>query len=387
MPKLSKRTVDALQARTTDYFVWDSELPGFGVRVMPSGRKSYLIQYRDSGRRTRRKGVGKHGTVTAEEAKKHARELLASVAHGGNPAEETLRKRDASTVEQLCKRFLSDYVPSHCKDSTAKEYKRCVDLFIKPAIGRVKVEDLQRSHIAELHHKHRDKPYQANRTLGVLSVMLNQAEVWGLRPDGSNPCRNVKKYEEKKRERFLSNEEFERLGNVLAALESEGGQARAAINAVRLLILTGCRLGEIQKLKWEYINGNILSLPDSKTGAKRVYLGPAALEVLKNIEKVKGNPYVITGKLKGAHLTDLQRPWRRIRKMADLADVRIHDLRHSFASTAVNTSEALPMIGKLLGHSQIQTTARYAHLADNPVQMAADRISSEIARLMSAKTG
>lgn len=387
MPKLSKRTVDALEARTTDYFVWDSELPGFGVRVMPSGRKSYLIQYRDSGRRTRRKGVGKHGIVTAEEAKKHARELLASVAHGGNPAEETLRKRDASTVEQLCKRFLSDYVPSHCKDSTAKEYKRCVDLFIKPAIGRVKVEDLQRSHIAELHHKHRDKPYQANRTLGVLSVMLNQAEVWGLRPDNSNPCRNVKKYEEKKRERFLSNEEFERLGNVLAALEAEGGQAQSAINAIRLLILSGCRLGEIQKLKWEYINGNILSLPDSKTGAKRVYLGPAALEVLKNIEKVKGNPYVITGKLKGAHLTDLQRPWRRIRKMAGLTDVRIHDLRHSFASAAVNSSEALPMIGKLLGHSQIQTTARYAHLADNPVQMAADRISSEIARLMSAKTG
>lgn len=380
MARLSKRTLDKLEAQDKDYFVWDEELPGFGVRIMPTGRKSFLIQYRDSGRRTRRKSLGRYGTVTAEEAKKDARELLSSVARGGNPAEDTLRKRGAPTMAELCDRFLSDYVPSHCKESTAKEYWRCVEIFIKPEIGRVQAQEVQRSHIAELHHKHRDKPYQANRTLGVLSVMFNQAEVWGLRPDGSNPCRHVKKYEEKKRERYLSPEELAHLGETLIKLEQEGVESQSAINAIRLLILTGCRLGEIQMLKWEYIKGNSALLPDSKTGAKRVYLGPAALEVLSRIEQLPDNPYVITGKLPGSHLSDMQKPWRRIRNVAKLEDVRIHDLRHSFASSAVGMGESLPMIGKLLGHNQVQTTARYAHLADDPLQTAAERISNELAK-------
>lgn len=385
MPRLSKRTLDGLTIKDKEYFVWDDDLPGFGVRVMPTGRKSFLIQYRDSGRRTRRKGLGRYGTVTAEEAKKEARELLSSVARGGNPAEDTLRKRGAPTVAELCDRFLADYVPSHCKLSTAKEYARCVKNFIKPAIGKVQVEDIQRSHIADLHHKHRDKPYQSNRTLGVLSVMFNQAEVWSLRPDGSNPCRHVKKYEEKKRERYLSTEELVRLGNTLNELEAEGVESQSAINAIRLLILTGCRLGEIQTLKWDYIKGSSLFLPDSKTGAKRVYLGPVALEALSLIKRIEGNPYVITGNREGAYLTDMQKPWRRIRKAAGLDDLRIHDLRHSFASSAVGMGESLPMIGKLLGHSQVQTTARYAHLADNPVQASVARVSSEISRLMNGK--
>ncbi|MEH6526060.1 MAG: tyrosine-type recombinase/integrase [Sneathiella sp.] len=382
MPRLSKRTLDTLKVEEKEYFVWDDDLPGFGVRVMPTGRKSFLIQYRDSGRRTRRKSLGRYGTVTAEEAKTEARALLSSVTRGGNPSEERLRKMGAPTVGGLCTRFLSDYVPSHCKESTAKEYKRCVDLFINPAFGLVQVEEIQRSHIANLHHRHRDKPYQANRTLGVLSVMFNQAEVWGFRSDGSNPCRHVKKYEEKKRERYLSPEELSRLGQTLIDLEAEGVESQSAINGIRLLILTGCRLGEIQTLKWEYIKGNSAWLPDSKSGAKRIYLGPAALETLSGIERLEGNPYVITGRSPRTHLTDMQKPWRRIRKAGKLDDVRIHDLRHSFASSAVGLGESLPMIGKLLGHNQVQTTARYAHLADDPMQNAAERVSTELARLL-----
>jgi len=216
--------------------------------------------------------------------------------------------------------------------------------------------------------------------------MFNQAEVWGLRPDGSNPCRHVKKYEEKKRERYLSTEELIRLGQTLNELEVSGEEPLPPIHCIRLLILTGCRLGEIQTLKWSYVQGNRLRLPDSKTGAKSVYLGPAALEALGKIERLDDNPYVVTGKLPGTHLTDMQRPWRRIRRRAGLDDLRIHDLRHSFASSAVGMGESLPMIGKLLGHSQVQTTARYAHLADDPVQVSADRISGELARLMGTKT-
>ena len=382
MTRLNKRTIDALEATDKDYFVWDATLPGFGLRVLPSGRKSFLIQYRDKAGRTRRKSLGRFGTVTAEEAKTEARELLSSVSRGHNPAEEAKRKRAALTVADLCERFMEEYVPTHCKESTAKEYRRCVDLFINPAIGSDLAEDITRAEVSDLHHKHRDKPYQANRTLGVLSVLFNQAEIWGSRPDGSNPCRHVKKYEEKKRERYLSPEEFKRLGETLNKLEAEGVESRPAINCIRLLILSGARLGEIQTLKWDYIKGNMAYLPDSKTGAKRLPLGSAAQAILKGIERIDDNPYVITGRLPGSHLTDMQKPWRRIRKAAKIEDVRIHDLRHSFASVAVGGGESLPMIGKVLGHSQVQTTARYAHLADDPVQASADKVSEEIASLM-----
>ncbi|MBB3065353.1 tyrosine-type recombinase/integrase [Limibacillus halophilus] len=385
MPKLTKRTVDALQVKDKDYFLWDSELPGFGVRVMPSGRKGYLIQYRDDGRRTRRKGLGKHGVVTADEARTEARLQLAAISQGSNPAEEKRRRAMASTVDTLCELFMRDHVTHRCKPSTQKEYRRNIDLFIIPALGRCKVEDVTRAQVAALHARYHDKPYQANRTLGVLSIMFNLAEVWGLRPDGSNPCRHVRKYAEKKRERFLNSNELERLGATLTELEASGEESQAAIDAIRLLILTGCRLGEIQTLKWEYIQGDSIWLPDSKTGAKRVYLGGAALEVLGAIKRLPDNPYVIAGTKPGAHLTDMQKPWRRIRAKAGLPDLRIHDLRHSFASSAVGMGESLPMIGKLLGHSQVQTTARYAHLADDPMKAAADRVSAKISISMTPR--
>ena len=385
MARLSKRTVDALQPGAKDYFEWDTELPLFGVRVSPKGTKSYVVQYRDDGGHTRRKRLGRHGVVTAEDARKEAREHLASVARGGNPSVEARARRMAPTVDALCDRFMTEYVPSHCKPSTEAEYRRNIDLFILPALQHLRVADVTRADVADLHHAHRKIPYQANRTLGVLSVMFNQAEIWGLRPEGTNPCRHVRKFEEKKRERYLSREELAALGQALNDLEAAGTESLSAINAVRLLILTGCRLGEIQTLRWDYIQGYKLMLPDSKTGAKSVYLGPDALDVLSKIERLPDNPYVITGKLPGSHLTDMQKPWRRIRKAAGLEDVRIHDLRHSFASAAVGMGVGLPMIGKLLGHTQVQTTARYAHLADDPVQSAADLISGEIASLLKPK--
>ena len=152
-----------------------------------------------------------------------------------------------------------------------------------------------------------------------------------------------------------------------------------------MLILTGCRLAEIQTLKWSYVKGNVIELPDSKTGAKTIYLGASALAVLAGVEHLPDNEHVITGKFPGRHLTDLQRPWRRIRKRAGLEGVRIHDLRHTFASHAVSNGEGLPMLGKLLGHTQVQTTARYAHLADNPVKDSSERISDHLSRALSGQ--
>lgn len=378
MPSITKRTVDSLKPKAKDYFVWDDELSGFGVRVMRSGVKSYVIQYR-VGRRTRRNAFSRVGTMTPDEARKHARELMVEVDKGGDPVAQLVAYRRSPTLADLCQRFLDEYVEFRCKPTTQSEYRRSVELFIVPRMGTFKVQDVARPDIAKLHHDMRETPYQANRTLGVLSKLFNLAEVWGLRPDGSNPCRHVRKYRETKRERYLTREEMTRLGVILAAAEADGSAPLPVIHCIRLLILTGARLREIQTLKWEYVRPGFLALPDSKTGAKRIPLGKGAEEALHRIPKVEGNPYVITGTLPKQHWNDMQRPWRRIRGKADLPDLRIHDLRHSFASVAASQGESLAMVGKLLGHSQVQTTARYAHLAPDPVSRTADRVSEAIA--------
>lgn len=381
MTKINKRLINSLIPKDTDYFVWDNEVHGFGVRVFKTGRMSYLIQYR-VGSRTRRMTIGSHGVLTPDEARKDARALLVDVAKGGNPSEDKRLYRHVPTVEALCDRFMKEYVPSACKPSTQKEYRRNVDLFIKPAMGKLKIIDVTRADISKFHQSLKNTRYQANRALGVLSKIFNLSEEWGLRPDGSNPCRHVKKYKEEKRERYLSPNELSLLGKTLLKCEEESTESPYVIAALRLLLLTGCRLGEIQTLKWDYIQGNCLRLPDSKTGAKKVYLGEAALEVLFKIERVKNNPYVIVGNKEGQYITDLQKPWRRIRRLANLEGVRIHDFRHTFASGAVSGGESLHMTGKLLGHSQPQTTARYAHLADDPVHSAAERVSGAIANVL-----
>jgi integrase len=380
MAKLTKRVVDAALTREADSFIWDDELRGFGLRVYPSGKKVYVAQCRANGR-LRRINIGVHGPMTAEVARKKAIELIAKAKNGGDPAAERDAERKATTVKELGERFLSQYVPNHCKLSTQAEYKRSVELFINPSFGSRRVRSLTTADIAELHGSMAHIPYQANRTLGVLSKMLNLAETWEIRPKHSNPCDDVERYPERKRERFLLVEEIAALGSALAQVEADGSESLYAAAAYRLLLLTGCRLGEIQKLQWKHVHLDLgeLRLPDSKTGAKIVYLGQAAIDLLDALPRVEDNPYVIVGKKLRRYLADLQHPWQRIRKLAGLENLRIHDLRHSFASGGLALGEGLPMIGKLLGHTQVQTTARYAHLAADPVRQAAHKIAQSIA--------
>jgi len=382
MPKLTKRNVEALQASEKDYFVWDDEIKGFGVRIMASGARTYQAQYRKGGR-TRRISLGRHGNITTEQARLKAREVMGLVAKGDNPAEDIAQHRRAPSVAALCERFFEAHVLENCKPTTQAEYRRAIDKFINPAIGAFRVVDVERKDIAELQQKHRDIPYQANRVLGVLSKMFNLAEVWGLRPDRSNPCRHVPKYREKKRERFLSQRELQRLGQVLNEAEQDGSESPFIIAGLKLLILTGCRLGEIQTLKWDYIMPRHIELPDSKVGARRIPLPQAAQDVLNALPYQPSNPYIIAGKLEGSYATDFQRPWRRIRARAGLPTTRIHDLRHTYASMAVSGGMPIQMVGRLLGHTQLQTTMRYAHLADEPVLEAAQHNATQLSGLIS----
>lgn len=383
MPKLTKRLIDAAAVRPAEYFIWDDDIPGFGLRVLPSGRKGFVVQYR-AGRRPRRMSLGPSTVLTCEQARTRAITIVAAVRNGEDPAAERDARRATISVKELAERFEKEHIAIRVKASTGKEYRRNLERFILPALGRLSVAEVTRADIAKFHHDLRHIPYQANRCLEVVSKMFNLAEMWGLRPDGSNPRKHIRKYPEEKRERFLSAAELRRIGEVLREMECERIELSSAILAVRLLILTGCRLNEIMTLKWEHVDfaEKVLRLPDSKTGAKVVHLGEPAVELLKTAERIDGNPWVITGTLPGQRLSDLQPFWQRIRARAGLKDVRIHDLRHTFASTAVASGQSLPMIGKLLGHTQVQTTARYAHLAADPVRAAAGSVASTLSAML-----
>lgn len=384
MAKITKRAVEAALPQDDDVFLWDQELRGFGVRVKPSGVRSYVIQYRNGHGRSRRLTIGTHGRLTAEEARYEARQLLSKVARGADPAGEKKSLREAPTFADFAKRYMSEHASGRKKVGTLVTDQINLRCHILPALGKLPLTSIQRTDIARMMQSMRHTPGAANRTLQLLSSMLNVAEKWGLRPDHSNPCRHIDRYKSGKRERFLSAEELSRLGNVLREAEEHALEGRSAIAAIRLLILTGCRRGEILTLRWEEVDlaNSCLRLSDSKTGPRMVHLNEAAKAVLVSMMSVPGNPFVIAGARAGSHLINLKKPWQRIRRAAGLPDVRLHDLRHSFASVAIGLGEPLAIIGKLLGHTQTATTERYAHLAADPVRAANERIGHTIAGLM-----
>lgn len=383
MPKLTKRIVEQVAPpERGDTLLWDSKLPGFGLRIKPSGRRTYVLQYRNKQGRSRRLTIGLHGPLTVDQAREQARLLLADVARGLDPTESRVNERKAPTITDLAARYMSEHAEPKKKPKSVREDRRLWNEFVLPALGARTVADVTRGDVARLHTMvGRKTPTTANRVLALLSKAFNLAELWGLRQDGSNPCRHVKRFKERKIERFLSGDELARLGEVLAEAESQHTELPSVILAIRLLALTGCRLGEILNLRWQDVDlkRGILLLPDSKTGRKTVPLGSSATELLSDASRSPENPYVVQGRLAGRPLVNLQLPWRRIREKAGLSDVRLHDLRHSFASVGASSGMSLPIIGALLGHTQSQTTQRYAHLSVDPLKHAADQISSEVA--------
>lgn len=310
--------------------------------------------------------------------------MLGEIATGRDPAHDRSAAKADHSVAMALDQFMVEHVRPKLKTSTAREYERTARLYVVPRLGRRPVGEIKRQDIAKLHHELRGTPYQANRMLALLSKFFGWAERHGLRPEGSNPGRHVEKYREERRERFLSQVELARLGDALRKAEQDKSCSPWVIAAIRLLTFTGARLSEILTLRWEHVSEEhgCLMLPNSKTGRKAIHLSPPALDVLHTIPRLEGNPYVICGERLGRHLVNLEQPWRRIRAAAKLDDVRLHDLRHSFASVAASGGQSLVLIGKMLGHSQPATTARYAHLADDPVKAASDAVGRDIAAAM-----
>lgn len=413
--KITKRSVDGLAPGERPMIAFDSDLAGFGVRVMPSGAMSYVVEYRPHGGgrsvAKRRVTLGKVGALTPDQARKAAGDMLAKIRLGADPAAEKADRRKALTVANLIDAFIAEHVQGKLKLKTGDAYAAGLAR-LREAHGSLKVEALTRAQLAALHSKMRETPYAANRALASWAKMFSWAENRGLAPEGYNPARKIERYREEARERFLTFEEIFRLGEALKLAETEGLPWDAnedgikakhlakpenrrsqldpfAVAALRLLILTGARLREILDAQWSQVDlqRGILFLTDSKTGRKPLYLNAAAQEVIASLPRLDGNPYIIAGAKNGAPRADLKKPWASICRAAGLQGVRLHDLRHSYASVGAGASFGLPIIGKLLGHAQAATTQRYAHLDNDPLRRAADTIGAEISAALRGDRG
>lgn len=379
--KLNKSTIDKLRPKSEAYFVWDEALRGFGVRVAPSGSKQYWVRFRVGRGRSakqRKRSIGAHGSPwSPDQARAEALQILSVAARGVDMAGETGRRTD--TINSLCDRFLVEHVDAKRKRTTASNYRIIIDHHIRPAFGVKQVGEVTFQDVSRLHLAMADKPYQANRTLAVLSKLFSLSENWGCRALGTNPCRGVERYKEQRRERYLSGVEISRLLDVLNELEEErAGWPPLAI--VRLLLLTGARRSEIEQLRWAEIDldRGIVFKADSKTGQRPIPLNAQAVAVLGRLHRIEGVGWVFPAKSGGRQFQGMTKAWREIRALAGLEDVRLHDLRHTFASLSVAAGVSLPVLGKALGHASPQTTQRYAHLGDDPVREAVERAGAAI---------
>jgi len=429
--KLTKRAIDAAKPGRADYFVWDSEVTGFGLRVYqptgryPAGRRIFVYKCRlgrGADADQRRIVIGEYGPLTVEQARREAQRMAGEVAAGRDPgATRNDRRsaqraaREAPTVATLGPDFLAD-VRARRKATTADEYTRAWEKHIVPALGSLKVANVTPAHVAKLHRSMSKTPYMANRVLALLGVFFTFAEQQASRPRGTNPAHEVEFYPEDARERFLTAEELSSLGVALQRALSAGlppaphrrrerkkGKTAKhrpksadtpnpadpfAVAAIRFLLLSGWRKSEVLTLKWSFLDleRGIATLPDTKTRRSVRPLGADALALLASLPRVEGSPYVFpesTGDARAPQpLGGVRRLWDAVRAEAELGDVRLHDLRHSTASVAASRGVPLQVVGKLLGHADATTTQRYAHLWDDPVQAAANDVSAEIAKLL-----
>jgi integrase len=376
--RVTKSVVDRL---LPNQMVRDTEVRGFGVRRQ-LGAPVYFLRKKIRGR-DRWIIIGPHGAPwTPETARGEAHRLIGMIAGGKDPS-PAVRDLDNPTVAEATEHFMAEH-GVNLKPTSAEKYEILLRLHILPAVGYLRVADLTRAEVLKLHARLARKASTANYCVAILSKLMSWCEERGLRLPQSNPCFKLKKFRETKRQRYLSSEEIGRLSAVLEEHSLRGGESLFIVAAIRLLLLTGARVGEILNLKWAHVDleRGVLLLPDSKTGQKTIRLNRHACSILAALPRVQGNPFVIVGRREGARLINLQKPWRRLRAEAGLPDVRMHDLRHSFASTAAGLKGSLHMIGKLLGHSHPHTTARYAHLADDPVQKLNDEVGEAIAAAM-----
>jgi integrase len=389
-------TVADLQPKAgVQYVAWDIEPTGFGVRVSPAGTKTFMFKYRTKAGRVRWATLGRVGDVTLDDARDRAFKMRGLVADGKDPLREIDTSRGALTVRDAATRYL-EHVEAKRRPRTHASYKQIIDAVIVPRLGSVPILELGSDDVVRLHHELRGTPTHANRCIAVLSAFLAWCVRVKLRPAGPNPCEGVERYRENKRRRYLTGDEYARVGKALREARKAGTIASAPLTAIELLLLTGARPAEITALKWDHVAlpAGMLALPDSKTGAKVIHLSPPAVRLLKKWPRWAKSDYVFPGRRRGVagehmHGSTLSHVWADLRTAAGLdEDVRLYDaVRHSYASVGLSQHGlSLAQIGQQLGHSQPATTSRYAHLHDDVAKRNAATIGGSIAKALKRRT-
>jgi integrase len=378
--KLTKTTVDKLTPDTEDYIIWDAALPGFGVRVKPSNVKSYIVQYRN--RKTgasRRKTIGQHGPLlTFHKAKERARVILADALKGNDPVADDRAIREAPTIQHLAADYMEQHAIPKKRPRSVENDRSMIIRIILPKLGSKKVAAVQSRDIHLMHVSMKSTPYQANRVLGLLSKMFSLGVKWGWRSD--NPVKGIERFQEKRRERWLSDDELRRL---LAVLTNH--QNQRAANAVRFQLLTGARLGEVLKARWSDIDfeRGVWTKPSHHTKQKRtehIPLSGPALALITDMRRKSNSKtaYLFPGDAEGQPLRDIKKFWKAVIREAGISQYRLHDNRHTHASHLVSSGLSLEIVGRLLGHTNPTTTKRYAHIADSPLRAATERFGAKL---------
>lgn len=394
-------------------WIRDDVVPGLILRCK-NGRKTFALRY-GAGRagKVRWLTIGEAGKLwkplpngyrpllTARMAREEALRLLGEKAAGRDPAQARDVKKSIPTVEEFAPQYLADHSRPHKAPGSVANDERLLPMVAK-AFRHLRLDQIDVPAVTRWHLRMKATPFQANRMLALLSHLYTMATRWGLLPAGHpNPCKHVPRFREHKRKRFLSAAELARLGTVLADAERratlpptkrDGGPMvqQSAVYCLRLLIFTGARASEILNLRHRDLAGirsrGLLEI-QSKTGPRPLYFSAPAMALLNEIPRRAGNPWLLPGRRLGQHLTlaGLEQAWQVVRREARLEDVRIHDLRHSFASVLVSKGSTLPVIGALLGHTNVATTARYAHLSDDPLRSAAEVAADFIAKALKSK--
>jgi integrase len=421
--RLTLKKMDALKPRRRDYYLWDEEVPQLAVRVYPSGTKVFLLRVSKHGRQSWHRlgryaqdaapltpemaARGEESALGPEQARREARRVLGLVAGGLDPGRARAVAKGIPTLAEFARRYVREVSDVRKRPASAsadrgllgirepKDAKRRKILAkprkgrrILPVLGAKRLDTITTADIEALMTDWRDTPVRANRARALLSHIFSTAAKWGLLSDGSNPARAAEKYRERGRERFLSANELASLGEALRRSANE--EDHYALAAIKLLILTGARHGEILGARWADLDSerNSLTIHEPKEGRTKVLpLSPAARDVVKSLARLRDNPYLIAGRKPKAHFVGLEKVWQRVRTKAGLEGVRLHDLRHSFASLAAAGGASLVVIGSLLGHRSPTTTARYAHLVDEARRRVADAVGETAGAALAAGDG
>lgn len=378
--RLTKTSIDQLSVTNRDTIYWDEALPGFGLRVKTTGVKSFVVQYRNRQTgRSKRKTLGRYGpTLSLHAARDLARSLLAEVVRGEDPVANAHAVRKSPSVSELADQYMSEHAIPKKRPGSVRNDQAMLNSFVLPRLGTLRVVEVTNQDIQKLHNQMRETPYQANRTLSLLSKMFELSVRWEWRVD--NPARGVEKFQEEKRDRWLSDQELERL---MAALATHPNQIAA--DAIKLQLLTGARIGEILSAKWTDfdLERGVWTKPSHHTKQKRrehLPLSSVACELLIQMQEDRGelSSWLFPGRSPDRPYKDLKAFWRSVTKTADLKDYRIHDNRHTHASHLVSSGLSLPIVGRLLGHTNPSTIQRYAHLADGPLRQGAEIMGKKI---------